>query len=154
MSNPLLSFDGLPKFKHIKPEHIEPAIDALLAENRTAIEQLLAENEVYTWANFIQPLEEVGDKLDRAWSPVSHMNSVVNSDELRDAYNTCLPKLSDFSTEVGQHAGLFNAYQQIADSAEYPDMDRSQKKIIENALRDFRLSGIDLSEAKKPVTKK
>jgi oligopeptidase A len=149
MSNPLLSFDGLPKFKHIKPEHVEPAIDALLAENRTAIKELLEKNEVYTWANFIQPLEEVGDKLNRAWSPVSHMNSVVNSDELRDAYNACLPKLSDFSTEMGQHAGLFKAYQQIADNVEYADLDRSQKKIIDNSLRDFRLSGIDLSENKK-----
>ncbi len=149
MSNPLLTFDGLPPFKHIKPEHIEPAIDALLAENRAAIETVLAENDVYSWDNFIQPLEEVGDKLDRAWSPVSHMNSVVNSDELRDAYNACLPKLSEFGTEVGQHAGLFNAYQSIADSEEYNHLDRSQKKIIDNALRDFRLSGIDLSDDKK-----
>ncbi|VAW98129.1 Oligopeptidase A [hydrothermal vent metagenome] len=149
MPNPLLTFDGLPPFKHIKPEHIEPAIDALLAENRLAIETVLAENETYSWDNFIQPLEEVGDKLDKAWSPVSHMNSVVNSDELRDAYNACLPKLSEFATEVGQHASLFKAYQSIADSDEYQILDRSQKKIIDNALRDFKLSGIDLSDDKK-----
>jgi len=149
MSNPLLTFKGLPPFKHIKPEHVEPAIDVLLAENRKAIEDILAKNEVYTWNNFIQPLEEVGDKLDRAWSPVSHLNSVMNSDGLRDAYNACLPKLSEFGTEVGQHAGLFKAYQMIADSDDYANLDCSQKKIIENALRDFRLSGIDLSDDKK-----
>ncbi len=149
MSNPLLTFDGLPPFKHIKPEHVEPAIDTLLAENRAMIDTLLADNSVYTWDNFIQPLEECGDKLDRAWSPVSHMNSVVNSDELRDAYNACLPKLSEFSTELGQHSGLFKAYQSIADSEDYTNLDRSQKKIIDNALRDFRLSGIDLSDEKK-----
>ncbi|MFV1984906.1 MAG: oligopeptidase A [Thiohalomonadales bacterium] len=149
MSNPLLTFDGLPPFKHIKPEHVEPAIDVLLEENRAIIKKLLADNEVYTWDNFIQPLEEVGDKLDRIWSPVSHLNSVMNSDELRDAYNACLPKLSEFATEIGQHAGLFNAYQSIADSEEYKNLDQSQQKIIDNALRDFRLSGIDLSEEKK-----
>ncbi len=149
MSNPLLTFDGLPPFKYIKPEHVEPAIDTLLAENRAMIDKLLTDNSVYTWDNFIQPLEECGDKLDRAWSPVSHMNSVVNSDALRDAYNACLPKLSEFSTELGQHNGLFKAYQSIADSDDYTNLDRSQKKIIDNALRDFRLSGIDLSDEKK-----
>ena len=89
------------------------------------------------------------DRLGRVWSPISHMNSVVNSDELRDAYNNCLPKLSEYGTEMGQNVELYKAYQAIKDSAEFKKLDEAQKKIINNALRDFHLSGIDLPEEKK-----
>ncbi len=149
MNNPLLEMNGLPPFSQIKPEHIEPAVDALLAENRKMVEELLAATSDYTWDNFVQPLEEMDERLSRVWSPVSHMNSVVNSDELRDAYNACLAKLSEYGTEMGQHEGLFNAFKQIAESVDYEALDVAQKKIIDNALRDFRLSGIDLSDADK-----
>ncbi len=144
MNNPLLQMDGLPPFSKIKPEHAEPAIDALLAEGRQAVADLLAANTEYSWDNFVQPLEALEERLGRAWSPVSHLNSVMNSDELREAYNACLPKLSDYGTEMSQHEGLYQAFKQIADSADYALLDTAQKKIIDNAMRDFRLSGIDL----------
>ena len=149
MDNPLLSKFTLPLFSQIKPEHVESAIDQLLANARDVVKQKLAETEHYTWENLIEPLEEADDIINKAWSPVSHMNSVVNSDELREAYNACLPKLSEYSTEMGQNEGLFKAFQAIAESAEYQSLDTAQKKIIENALRDFRLSGINLDEQKK-----
>ena len=147
MSNPLLELTGLPPFSKIKPEHVEPAIDQLLAEAREQVEALLAGNSVYSWENLVEPLEKMNDRISRAWSPVSHMNSVINSDELRDAYNACLPKLSEYGTEMGQHKGLYQAYRQIADGDEYTRLDRAQKKIIDNELRDFRLSGIELDQA-------
>jgi oligopeptidase A len=149
MSNPLLDMTGLPPFSAIEPEHVEPAIDHLLAENRAGIEALLKANSEYTWDNLVQPIEDMDERLSRVWSPVSHMNSVVNTDALREAYNACLPKLSDYSTEIGQHERLYAAYQQIADSEEYATLSMAQKKIIDNALRDFRLSGIALNAADK-----
>ncbi|MGZ4990143.1 MAG: M3 family metallopeptidase, partial [Methylobacter sp.] len=149
MNNPLLANSTLPMFSQIKPEHIVPAIDQLLAEARSSVEQHLQATQHYTWKNLIEPLEDVDDKLNKAWSPVSHMNSVVNSDELRDAYNACLPKLSAYSTEMGQNEALFKAYRFIADSEEFTTLDTAQQKIIRNALRDFKLSGIDLDNEKK-----
>ena len=149
MSNPLLQNSVLPLFSHIKPEHVEPAIDQLLAEARTLVEQHLQAATEYTWENLVEPIEDAEDRLSKAWSPVSHMNSVVNSDALREAYNACLPKLSEYSTEMGQNERLFNAYQFIANSDAYAALDTAQQKIIQNALRDFRLSGIDLDAEKK-----
>lgn len=149
MNNPLLQNSALPLFSQIKPEHVEPAIDQLLAEARTAVEQHLQATTDYTWENLVEPIEDAEDRLSKAWSPVSHMNSVVNSDALREAYNACLPKLSEYSTEMGQNEKLFTAYQAIADSEAYTALDTAQQKIIQNALRDFRLSGIDLNAEKK-----
>ena len=148
MTNPLLENTELPLFSQIKPEHIEPAIEQLLTNARAVVDKLLAENDVYTWENLIAPLDEVEDKINKAWSPVSHMNSVVNNDALRDAYNACLPKLSAYATEMGQHKGLFKAYQSIVDSDIYAQLETAQQKIIQNALRGFRLSGIDLDDEK------
>ena len=149
MSNPLLEMSGLPPFSKIKVVHIEPAIDTLLAENRSKLLKILSNSESYNWDNLVTPIEEMDDRLGRVWSPISHMNSVVNSDELRDAYNNCLPKLSEYGTEMGQNVELYKAYQAIKDSAEFKKLDEAQKKIINNALRDFHLSGIDLPEEKK-----
>ncbi|KFI23906.1 oligopeptidase A [Nitrosococcus oceani] len=149
MSNPLLEFAGLPPFSKIQPAHVEPAIDCLLAEGRALIEQLLTRHTVYTWDNLAQPLEDLREHLDRVWSPVSHMNAVVNSDGLRRAYNACLPKLSEFATELGQNENLYRAFQSIAEGDEYPSLNVPQKKIIVNALRDFRLSGVTLPSEKK-----
>jgi oligopeptidase A len=150
MNNPLLSNNTImPLFSKIKPEHIEPAITQLLEEARTVVKKHLQATTEYTWENLIEPLENAEDKLNKAWSPVSHMNAVVNTDELRLAYNACLPKLSDYSTEMGQNEQLFNAYIVIADSNEFATLDSVQKKIIQNALRDFRLSGVDLDNEKK-----
>ena len=149
MSNPLLTMSGLPPFAQIKPEHVEPAIDSLLAENRRTVEQLLSGTNNHTWDNLVQPLEDMDDRLSRAWSPVSHMNSVMNSEALRDAYNACLPKLSEYGTEMGQNVGLYQAYKAVKDSSDYDRLDTAQKKVIENALRDFHLSGVDLPNDKK-----
>jgi oligopeptidase A len=142
--NPLLGLTGLPPFSSIQPGHVEAAIDALLAECRATVARVLAGNTAYTWANLIQPIEDVEDQLSRAWSPVGHMNSVVNSEALRAAYNACLPKLSEYGTEMGQNEALYQAYKQIADGAEYAGLDTAQRKIVDNALRDFKLSGIAL----------
>ncbi len=147
MTNPLLALHGLPPFSEIKPEHVKPAIDTLLAESRTLVEQLLQENSTYSWDNLVEPLDAMDDRISRAWSPVSHMNSVVNSEALRETYNACLPVLSEYGTEMGQHEGLYSAYRQIADGEEYQRLNIAQKKVIDNTLRDFRLSGIELDQA-------
>ena len=146
MSNPLLDQAGLPAFNLIRPEHVEPAVDARLAECREAIERLTREVEVPTWENFVEPLDEVDDRLNRTWSPVGHLNGVLNSEALRAAYNACLPKLSEYGTEVGQNEALFRAYRAVA-AQEH--LDAAQRKLLENALRDFHLSGVDLPPEKK-----
>jgi len=145
MANPLLDFSGLPRFAAIRPEHIVPALHQVLAENRAAVAALLERGCGYSWENLIEPLDELADRLTRVWSPVSHMNAVVNSEPLREAYNTCLPLLSEYATELGQNEGLYRAYREIAESASYPCLAQAQHKVIDNALRDFRLSGIALS---------
>ena len=147
MTNPLLDMQALPAFSKIKPEHVEPAIDELLAENRKAIAQILEQNDTPTWHSVIEPIEELDDRLSRAWSPVSHMNSVVNSDELREAYNACLPKLSEYATEMGQNEKLYQAYRYVTEHDQ--QLDAAQKKVLDNALKDFHLSGVDLPADKK-----
>ncbi|MEA3277345.1 MAG: oligopeptidase A [Pseudomonadota bacterium] len=146
MANPLLDMTGLPPFSRIGPEHVEPAIDRLLAECRRRIERLTKHPEVPTWESFVEPLEEIDDALSRVWSPVGHLNSVMNSDELRQAYNACLPKLSDYGTEMGQNLALFEGYRAVA-SQEH--LEPPQRKLLANALRDFHLSGVDLPAEKK-----
>ncbi|MBA6348388.1 MULTISPECIES: oligopeptidase A [unclassified Colwellia] len=145
MSNPLLTVSDLPQFSQIKPEHIKPAVEHAIAECKKVIAAVL-EEKTFTWANLVMPTDEADDTLSKLWSPVSHMNSVVNSDKLRDAYESCLPLLSEYSTFVGQHQGLYQAYQQFANSDEYSQLSIPQKKVIENALRDFKLSGIALND--------
>ncbi|MCW9717147.1 oligopeptidase A [Avibacterium sp. 21-599] len=147
MPNPLLSETTLPQFSHIKPEHIQPAISQLIQENRDTVAQVLKQPHL-TWQNFIEPLTENGDRLSKAWSPVSHLNAVKNSPELREAYQACLPLLSEYSTWLGQHEGLYQAYLQLKNSPEYATYTVAQKKAIDNALRDFKLSGISLPTEK------
>ncbi|WP_372941243.1 oligopeptidase A [Shewanella sp.] len=149
MSNPLLNSAALPEFSKIKPEHVQPAVEQAIAKCRDTIETLLANNSEYTWDNLIAPLEEVDDELSKAWSPVSHMNSVVSSDELRDAHDACLPLLSDYGTFVGQHQGLYEAYKSIHQSADFALLTQAQKKVIEQSLLDFELSGIGLDDGQK-----
>jgi oligopeptidase A len=146
MDNPLLHLDGLPPFSKILPEHVEPAMEQLLSEGRELTEKLLADGGPCSWKGLLEPLEIMGDRISRAWSPVSHMNSVVNSDELRAAYNACLPRLSEYSTEMGQNRRLYEAYRSIAEGPEA--LDPAQRKLLENALRDFHLSGVDLEPEK------
>ncbi len=144
MNNPLLENTPLPQFSKILPEHVEPAIDQRLGAAREVIARCLENGGPYTWLNLIEPIDSADDHLNKTWSPVSHMNSVVNSDAMRDAYNTCLGKLSDYATEVGQNRALYEAYREIHDGSEFKDLDRVQQKIVNNALRDFHLSGVDL----------
>jgi oligopeptidase A len=152
--NPLLNFEALPQFSSIKPEHVEPAIDQLLAENRELLKKLLNANQAYTWENLIAPLDEAANRLERSWSPVRHLNSVMNSPELRKAYNSCLPKLSEYHTEIGQNEALYQAYLSIRDSAQFAELTVAQQKSIEDSIRGFQLSGVDLDSDKKEQYKK
>jgi oligopeptidase A len=149
MTNPLLQKTSLPQFSKIKPEHVKPAVEQAIKDCKTVIANVLANNTQFTWANLVTPIDEVDDVLGKLWSPISHMNSVVNSDNLRDAYESCLPLLSEYGTFVGQHAGLFAAYQQLNDSAAFKALNTAQQKVISNTLKDFKLSGIALNEQDK-----
>ncbi len=148
MSNPLIALEGLPVFSKIQPEHVQPAVEHAIKECKDTIEQVLAAQD-FTWDGLVMPLEEVDDKLSRLFSPVSHMHSVVNSQALREAYDAVLPLLSEYGTFVGQHQGLFDAYQALANSDEYAQLSTAQQKVIDNALRDFTLSGIALNDEDK-----
>lgn len=147
MSNPLLENYVLPPFSEIKPEHVEPAVTQAISQARQAVDKLLTQVSHPTWETLVEPMEDIDVSIDRVWSPVSHMNSVVNSDELRKAYNACLPMLSEFGTELGQNEDLYRAYKQLAESEAYLSLDTAQKKVIDNAVRDFRLSGVELNQA-------
>ena len=149
MTNPLLENPTLPAFSRIRPEHVEPAIDQLLEEHRTLLRSVLDRPGEHTWETLFQPLEEKGDQLERAWSPVSHLHSVADNEALRQAYNACLPKLTDHATELGQNEDLFRATRTLAESEEYTRLDTARQKIISNDLRDFHLSGIDLAQQEK-----
>lgn len=146
MTNPLLENSQLPQFSKIQPEHIQPAIEKLIQDCRDTTEQVLNQPH-FTWENFCEPLSEVNDRLSKAWSPVGHLNAVKNSPELREAYQACLPLLSEYGTWVGQHQGLYQAYLSLKNSTEFANYSQAQKKAIENSLRDFELSGISLPEA-------
>ncbi|MCC5858396.1 MAG: oligopeptidase A [Ectothiorhodospiraceae bacterium] len=149
MTNPLLATDGLPAFPAIRPEHVEPAIDRILADNRRQLEHLLGQEGEHDFDSLVRPLEAMNDRLSKAWSPVSHLNSVMNNDALRAAYNACLPKLSEYSTELGQNEALFRAYERISQRPDFANLTPAQRKTVENALRDFRLAGVDLPPAEK-----
>ncbi len=147
-ANPLLSMPDLPHFTVIRAADVEPAIDWLLAENRAAIAALL-DSSPRTWDALIPPLEAMDDRIDHAWGPVRHLNAVMNSPELRNAYNACLPKLSAYSTELSQNERLYQAYQTLADSATFGDLSEAQRATVHHALRDFRLAGVALPESQK-----
>src|ERR671939_2199897 len=140
--NPLLDFSGLPRFAELKPEHVTPAIDALLAEGRAAVQSAIAAPP--TWDAFVAPLEDANERIGRAWSQVAHLHAVLDSPELREAYNANLPKLTQYWTELGQNQALFEKYKALAASPEYATLNSARRRIVDNALRDFRLGGADL----------
>ena len=144
--NPLLESHRLPPFSQIRPDLVVPAIDTILSENRQQIATIVAHVQQHDVSvdNFLLPFEELNDRLSNAWSPVGHLNGVLNSEALRNAYNNCLPKLSEYGTELGQHKGLFQAYTELKNSSQFAQLTQAQKKVVDNALRDFHLSGIDL----------
>ena len=147
MDNPLLADTELPSFAAIRPEHVEPAVQQLLATNRTRLQQLL-EAGANTWDALVVPLEEMQHRLARSWSPVGHMNGVVNTDELRAAYNACLPWLTSWQTDLAQNEPLYRAYQAILTN-DGPRLSAAQRKLLDNALRDFRLAGVALPAEQK-----
>jgi oligopeptidase A len=146
--NPLLSFTDLPPFSKIQPEQIKPAVEQAISDARAVVEQVVASSDI-SWQAIVEQLEQGSDRLNKLWSPVAHLNSVANSPELRAAYESCLPLLSDFSTWLGQHEGLYQKYQALAQSADFSSLTAAQQKVVTNALRDFKLSGIGLPEQKK-----
>ena len=149
MTNPLLQNFDLPAFSKIKPEHVKPAVEQAIKNCKDTIAEVLNKNEHFTWANLIEPIDAIDDVLTKLFSPVSHMNSVVSTTELREAYESCLPLLSEYGTFVGQHQNLYQAYQDLKDSDEFSSLTTAQQKVITNALRDFKLSGIALKEGDK-----
>ncbi len=142
-SNPLLQDNEFPPFGSIVAAHVEPAVRSILADNRACLQELLG-REAYTWDSLILPLDEMDDRLGQAWSPVGHLNAVQNSPEMREAYNGCLPMLSDYATEIGQNRELFEACESLQASGEA--LDPAQQMVLRQALRDFRLAGVALPE--------
>jgi len=142
-NNPLLENHILPPFESIRPEHVVPAIEKIIADNRQAIETLAQQPDV-SWHTLAAPLEALDDQLSQAWSPVSHLNSTMNSAALREAYQQCLAMLSEYSTWVGQNTALFKAFERLHQSDEFATLDTAQRKAIDNTLRNFRLAGVDL----------
>ncbi|ADL54184.1 M3 family metallopeptidase [Gallionella capsiferriformans] len=147
--NPLLDFSGLPRFAEIQPEQVAPAIETLLGECRELTARLLAESSEPDWDNFVAPMEDAHERLSRAWGPVGHLNAVMNSPELREAYNATLPVMTQYYAELGQNLALFNKFKALRSSAAFAGLSVARQKIIENELRDFRLGGAELPEDKK-----
>jgi oligopeptidase A len=147
--NPLLDFTDLPRFAEIKPEHVAPAIEQLLADNRALITRLLNDSAQPTWQDFVVPMEDANERVSRAWGPVGHLNAVMNSPELREVYNATLPKITQYYAELGQNLALFDKFKALSNSPEFDTLSAARKKIIENELRDFRLGGAELPDAQK-----
>ena len=152
--NPLLDCKPYPKFDLIKPEHILPALQSVLAQSREVIAQLGEGEQQPTWDNFVEPLEAIDDKLEQLWSPVSHLNSIQDSEALRNVVQEALPILSDYSAEVGQNQSLYSRFETLAGSAQFKTLSVTQKAVIEHSLRDFKLSGIALSDKDQAKYKK
>jgi oligopeptidase A len=148
-TNPLLDFSGLPKFASIRSDHVAPAVAELLTENRALLERLTEAGVPATWNDFIAPLEDASERLSRAWGTVGHLHAVLDSPELREAYNAGEPEIVRYDTELGQNQALFDKYKELRASEEFGSLSAAQRKIVENRIRDFRLSGAELSAGKK-----
>ena len=147
MNNPLLSIESLPAFERIEAAHARPALEQVLADSRARLAELTAQ-AAPTFASLVIPMEELGYRLNRVWSPIGHLNAVANSPAMRAAYNECVPLLTAYYSEIGQNAGLQAAYAQVLEH-EGTTLDPAQRKLVENALRDFRLAGVDLPPDRK-----
>ena len=148
-TNPLLDFEGLPRFDLIRAEHVAPAIDALLKSGRDAVARAAEDTRPATWANVVAPTETAFDHLDRAWGAVRHLNAVVNTPAIRDAYNAALPKVTAFYTDIAQDLAWFARFRALAGAPAFATLDAARRKVVDNALRDFRLGGAELSDADK-----
>ena len=149
ITNPLLDFSGLPHFDAIRAEHVSPAVDDLLAHARVVVERVVSESQPASWDNLVEPLADALDQIDRAWGAVRHLNAVVSTPELRDAYNGNLPKVTAFYTDLAQDLRLFGRYRELKAAPASASLDAAKKKVIENELRDFRLGGAELPAARK-----
>ncbi len=148
--NPLLDFSSLPHFDTVNPDHVAPAIRQLLEQNRTLIDSLVQPETPATWDRFVVPLTDAGEQLSRAWGIVGHLHAVNDVPAWREAYNGMLPEVTSFYAELGQNLALFAKFKMLAASPEYATLNASRRRIIDNDLRDFRLSGAELPEADKP----
>jgi oligopeptidase A len=151
--NPLLDFNGLPDFASITPAHVGPAVEQLVTGARATIEEVVAVAGGPTWDTFVRPLADSVDQLDQSWGQVGHLNAVVNTPALRETYNANLPKITAFYTDFGQDERLFARYRALAAGREYLTLDAARRRVIDNALRDFRLAGAELPEAEKAQLK-
>jgi oligopeptidase A len=149
-SNPLLQGGGLPPFDVISPEHVEPALRQLLAEGRALLEDLTRPQTPSTWEDFVAPMGDGLERLAWAWGIVGHLHSVNDIPPWRDAYNAMLPEVTRFYSELGQNTALFAKYKALRASGEFATLNRARQRIIENEIRDFRLSGAELPPAQKP----
>lgn len=150
-NNPLLDFSGLPRFEAIKTEHVEPAIDHLLSQAKQQLEKTASTpTEEISWARTTEPLDDITEKLSRAWGIVNHLHSVADNEALRDAYNACLPKITEFWTGLGQDERLYNVYKTIAASEEAKTFSPARLKVLDNAIRGFKLGGAELPTEQKP----
>lgn len=149
MTNPLLDFSGLPRFAEIRTEHISPAVSELLAEGRSVISTIRADTAIPKWQNFVQPMEDANERLSRAWGQISHLNAVVNTPELREVYNANLPLVTQYYAELSQDQVMFEKFKQLGQGTEFENLSPARKKIINDALRDFRLGGAELPSEKK-----
>lgn len=147
--NPLLADNELPAFSAIAPAQIEPAIDAILAEYRAETARLTADPKARDFASLLAPLERMEEKLGRAFAPVAHLHGVKDSPELREAYSAALAKITEHSTKLGQDRALFEAVRAVRESPAFETLDSARKTLIEDRLRDFRLSGVALEEPKR-----
>ena len=146
MSNPLLDDTDLPRFDAIEPDHVVPAVDALLAQQRAAIDALVSGAVPRTWDGVMQPQEDLDDRLSRAWAPVSHLHSVRDTPALRDAYGEALEKITDWETELGQNRDLYEAVRAVRDGAGFAALTPVQQRIVTESIRGFELSGVALEE--------
>ena len=149
-TNPLLDFRGLPRFDTVEPAHVEPAIRQLLDENRALIERLTSDPAAPSWEGFSAPLADGMERLSRAWGIVGHLHSVLDTPPWREAYNAMLPEVSRFYAELGQNLALFARYKALRASPEYARLSPARQRILDNEIRDFRLSGAELPAEHKP----
>ena len=149
MSNPLLDFSTLPRFNAVRAEHIAPAVDRLITDGRSTIERLASLDVTPTWENFVEPLDDANEKLARAWAQIGHLNAVMNSPELRDAYNAALPKVTQYFSEQGQDQRLHAGFKALRAAPAFDAYPRSRQRHVENELRDFRLGGAELPPPQK-----
>ena len=146
--NPLLDTSGLPRFQDLKPEHALPAMTELIAQHRQKLASLLRDESLDDFDALVPPLEEMSHELSRVWSPVGHLHGVLSDPDWRDAYNECLAKITEHHTEVSQNLALQRAFARVAERLP-DDAPLAKVKLVEQALRDFRLAGVDLPEEKK-----